>query len=116
MPARSSRHCGYKGSPELGAVTAEFAVSLPAVVAIVGVLAAICAGQVERVGLASLAGTAARATAIGEPMPISDGVRFERVAAADAWVCVKAERDLRILGFVKALTLAEKGCSKELGT
>ena len=97
-----------------GSITAEFAVALPAVVLMFGVLASVGSGQISRLDLAQQAASAARAVAIGESLPPGRAAKLEPVLDASGLVCVRASRQQAILG-LGVLPVVELSCARPLG-
>lgn len=99
-----------------GAIAAELAVALPVVTMLLGVLASVSAGQLQRIELAVVASQAARAAAIDEGFVPPTGIRIVAAAGPNELHCVRAQRDLRIPIIDRIIALGETSCAKSLGS
>ena len=117
-PNASSVRCESKSrrfEGESGSVTAELVAVLPIFVMLIGLIAVVGSGQIQRVGLVVAASQGARALAIGETLPpIGGGKVIQRANGAKGEVCASASSQLRVLNF-GALKLIEESCVRELG-
>ena len=99
-----------------GAIAAELAVALPVVTMLLGVLAAVSAGQLQRIELAVVASQAARAAAIDEGFVPPTGIRIVAAAGPNELHCVRAQRELSIPVIHRRIALGETSCAKVLGS
>lgn len=100
-----------------GTVTAELVAVLPVMVMLIGLLAVVGAGQLQRVALVVSAAQAARALAVGEAVAAPPGTKVQRVSGPpgeEGEVCASASTDLKVLGFGE-IELSEESCTRELG-
>jgi hypothetical protein len=100
-----------------GTVTAELVAVLPVMVMLIGLLAVVGAGQLQRVALVVSAAQAARALAVGEAVAAPPGTKVQRVSGPpgeEGEVCASASTGLNVLGFGQ-LELSEESCTRELG-
>jgi hypothetical protein len=100
-----------------GTVTAELVAVLPVMVMLIGLVAVVGAGQVQRVALVVSAAQAARALAIGEEAASVPGTKVQRVTGQpgeEGEVCASASTDLSVLGFGQ-VELKEVSCARKLG-
>ena len=102
-------------SDERGSVSAEMAVAMPVVIAMLALICSVAAGQIERIRLAELASLAARAEAIGEDPPVADGVTFSKPIASQGDSCVVASASLILPVVGRGLRVSERSCSRVLG-
>lgn len=107
-------------SSEQGAVTAEFAIAMPAVMAVVLVLLGAFAMQLQRFELSEQAAVAARAFARGEELSLIEGW-FKKPTSIefleqDELVCAVAIKPLAPLGLGSMLLeLSAKHCARRSG-
>ena len=104
-----------------GAVTAEFALAIPAVLVILGVMLGGIYLSSERVALISLAGEVARLEARGD-----DALAAARIASATRQPTITRESDGRVLcvtataaprqGIFSVLNISGRGCAAALST
>lgn len=105
---------------ERGSVTAEFAVVMPAVIAVMLVMLAAFSIQVQIFELSQQAAIAARAFGRGEPLELIEGwfkgkvqVEFEQRGQL---VCATALRQVTLPGFAAAtMPIAAEHCARESG-
>lgn len=102
-------------SRETGSVTAEFALLLPAVIAVFMLMLQLLALQVERVQLAQAAGLAARASS-----HLVDHIEVQQLVrkiAPDATLIIEQDAELICATVTKPglLVLAEKICTRVQG-
>lgn len=116
-------------SSETGSVTAELAMTLPAVTLIISITLGAFALQIERMKLVDAAASSARALARGEPEPnalsvatqmlglssSAETIGFEIENKAD-FTCVKINQPIRIpsLG-TNLFELIETQCARKMG-
>lgn len=105
---------------ERGAVTAELAVALPAVMLVVGLILAVGQWQLQQQRLLVSAATVARALARGEAQPIIDEwvARLPahlKVSYGSNLVCARLSQSSVILGFEKiaGLGVSEQQCAEK---
>lgn len=111
---------------ERGSVTAELAISLPAVFLVLGITLGAFALQIERMKLVDVAASAARALARGEPevevknlieqlAPSALGTGFQLRVEEDI-LCVRLVRSVAIPGLGGQLfDLTETQCARKVG-
>ena len=96
-------------------MTAELVAVLPIVAVLIGLLAVVGAGQIQRVSLVVAAAQAARAFAIGElAPPVNEGISLRLSNGESDMVCATAANQLRVLN-LGVLELSEQSCMRELG-
>lgn len=108
---------------DTGAVTAEFAVVLPAVFMMLAVSVLSISAQVERMKMVSVAGMMSRAVARGEPAATLNQVFAGQVEGRDwqilnqgLFVCVELTRQVAIASLPDFdLRLAETQCARKMG-
>ena len=109
------RGFGLRVGAEQGSVTAELVAVLPIVAVLIGLLAVVGAGQIQRVGLVVAAAQAARSFSIGESAPPAiEGITVRRSNGESGMVCATAANQLRVLN-LGVLELSEQSCMRELG-
>lgn len=124
---RSQRHASRshsfstKRAGELGSVTAEFAIVLPAVILILLIGVQVLAIQSSRMKLIGLAAESARALARGEDPAVVDALVAERsigskteVQFLDLSICVAISQTNRIVGFLE-IPITERQCARKSG-
>ena len=107
MRSPSRARCGG----ELGAITAEFAAAIPAVLAVVAVCVSALAALATQVGLESAAAQTARAAARGEPLEPYAGDAGTAVDRGEPLVCVTLTKP----AMFGAITLEATGCADARG-
>ena len=108
---------------DAGAVTAEFAVVLPAVFMILAVSVLSISAQVERLKMVSVAGMISRAAARGEPAETLNQVfagllegRNWQISNQGLFVCVELTRQVGLSSLPDfGLRLAETQCARKMG-
>ena len=108
---------------DTGAVTAEFAVVLPAVFMILAVSVLSISAQVERLKMVSVAGMISRAVARGEPAANLNQVfagqlegREWQISNLGNLVCVELIRQVDLASLPDfGLRLAETQCARKMG-
>jgi hypothetical protein len=116
-----SNSFGSHRRSELGSVTAEFAVVLPAVILILFFGIQALAIQSARMNLIGLAAESARALARGEDISIVDGLLAERasdlkseVQYLELSICVAVSQNSKIIGLLDFFT-TERQCARKSG-
>jgi len=106
---------------ELGSVTAEFAVVLPAVILVLLFGIQVLSTQAARMSLIGLAAESARALARGEDLTIVDNLLSERpenlkseVQYLELSVCVSISQRVRIIGLLD-FPVTERQCARKSG-
>ena len=106
---------------EAGAVTAEFALALPAVTMVLVLALGVIGAQTDRLALIGLAASGSRALARGEPMAtvwqlakeVGAGISVRASFGAEL-VCVGASRQVG-LPILPKIELTERQCARKLG-
>jgi len=106
---------------EAGAVTAEFALALPAVTMVLVLALGVIGAQTDRLALIGLAASGSRALARGEPMAtvwqlakeVGAGISVQASFGAEL-VCVGASRQVG-LPILAKIELTERQCARKLG-
>jgi len=120
-PPRATCHPSTgRGATQRGAVTAELAVALPAVVALVSVILAIGQWQVQQQRLLVAAATAARAVARGEDQALIDdwakqlGASLE-LSYSETLVCADLSQTSQLPGLARVgfLRVSERQCAQK---
>lgn len=119
--AIGSNSFGIECEWELGSVTAEFAIILPAVILILFAGIQVLGIQSSRVKLIGLAAESARAIARGEDQSKVDALVAERAIGSralveflDLSVCVSIASDSKIGGLVE-IPVIERACARKSG-
>ena len=106
---------------EAGAVTAEFALALPAVTMVLVLALGVIGAQTDRLALIELAASGSRALARGEPMATVWQLAKEagagisvRASFGVELVCVGASRQVG-LPILPKIELTERQCARKLG-
>ena len=105
---------------ELGSVTAEFAIVMPAIMGLVLVMLSAFSIQIQKFQMMQQAATAAKAFARGEPVELIDSwfsantdIEF---AESGQFVCANAIRKVKLLGLEAAsIEIATQHCARESG-
>ena len=108
---------------EHGAVTAELAMVLPAVLMIIAVSLSSVSAQVERMRLVSVAAGLARAVARGEPSERATSVfsgqlagRTVRFSIEGQFACAEVIAEIELLGLPQLpMRLADRECQRRVG-
>lgn len=111
---------------DIGSVTAELAIAMPAVSLIIGITLSAFALQIDRMKLVDVAATAARALARGEPeesirqltqqmLAHKEGIGLD-FAIQETLACVKLSQEISIAGLgANMFQLAETSCARKMG-
>ncbi len=121
MSRGRSGRLGGRLNQDVGAVTAEFALALPAVTLVLVLALGVIQAQTERLALIGLAASGSRALARGEPMAtvwqlakeVGSGISLQSSFGAEL-VCVGASRQVG-LPILPKITLTERQCARKLG-
>ena len=112
---------GFEYHRDLGSVTAEFAIILPAVILILLTGIQVLGLQTSRVKLIDLAAESARAIARGEDPSLVDELVAERsvgtkaeIQFLDLSVCVVVSTNSRIGGLLE-IPISERACARKSG-
>lgn len=112
-----------RAAAEEGSITAEFALALPAIGLVISITLGASALQLQRLELVSLAASASRAVARGEPIELVEAIKVQFgegllvvAETREDLVCVKASKSAG-LGVLPGLKfeLAETECARKSG-
>lgn len=105
---------------DVGSVTAEFAIAMPAVMAVVMILLGSFSLQIQKFDLTEKAAIAARAFARGESLDLIEGafgksINLDLIDQGEL-VCAEAQRKVGIFGFENDLiSINASHCSRRTG-
>ena len=115
-----------KFKSEIGSVTAELAIAMPAVSLVIAITLGAFALQVDRMKLVDVAATAARSLGRGEPEEVIRDLAFQMLGSEfnvslelsilENLACVTLKKPVTIVGLSPAaFELSETSCARKMG-